>query len=118
MSPFLFCVLSTLYTGRGRCNRLMGSRSSLVYFILMKFSVTPESRSTVASALFQDRWMNRCNCIDFHMEKYILSDPVLLIQAAWIRPLKNFPPELLVWSSVLPGRLLGAHLTADRWTRP
>ena len=61
--------------------------------MLMKFSVAPESRSAVFSALFQDRWMNRCNCIDFHIEKYILSDPILLIQAAWIRPPKNFPPE-------------------------
>ena len=72
----------------------MGSHNSLVYFMLMKFSVAPESRSTVVSALFQDRWMNRCNCIDFHMEEYILSDPILLIQAAWIRPPKNFLPEL------------------------
>ena len=96
MSPFLFLVLSTLYTGWGCCSHLMGSRSSLAYFMLMKFSVAPESRSAVVSALFQDRWMNRHNCIDFCIEKYILSDPVLLIQAAQIRPLKNFPPELPV----------------------
>ena len=107
MSPFLFHVLSTLYTGHGCCSHLMGSCNSLVYFMLMKFSVAPESRSAVVSALFQDRWMNRCNCIAFRMEKYILSDPILLIQAAWIRPPKNFLPELLVWSSALPDRLLG-----------
>ena len=58
--------------------------------------------------------MNRHSCIDFHMEKYILSDPVLLIQTTWIRPLKNFPPELPVLSSTLLGHLLGAHLTVDR----
>ena len=69
----------------------MGSHSSFTYFILMKFLVAPESRSTVVSALFWDRWMNKRSCIDFCIEKYILSDPVLLIQAAWIRPLKNFP---------------------------
>ena len=71
----------------------------------MKFSVAPESRSAVVSALFRDRWMNRHSCNDFHIEKYILSDPVLLIQAAQIRPLKNFPPGLPVWSLALPDRL-------------
>ena len=50
--------------------------------------------------------MNRCNCIDFHTEKYILSDPVLLIQATWIRPPKNFPLGLPFLSSVLLGLLL------------
>ena len=71
----------------------MGSRSSLVYFMLMKFSVAPESNNVVVLALFQDRWMNKHNCIDFCIEKYILSDPILLIQAAQIRPPKNFPLE-------------------------
>ena len=80
----------------------------------MKFSVAPESRSAVVSALFQDRWMNRHNCIDFCMEKYILSDPVLLIQAAQIRPPKNFPLELPAWSSILPDHLSGAHSIVDR----
>ena len=94
MSLFLFCVPSTLYTGCGHCSCLMGSCGSLAYFMLMKFSVAPESRSAVILALFQDRWMNKCSCIDFCIEKYILSDPVLLIQATQIRPPKNFPPEL------------------------
>ena len=93
----------------------MGSHGSLAYFILMKFSVAPESRSAVVLALFQDRWMNRCSCIDFRMEKYILSDPILLIQATQIRPPKNFPPELLAWSSIPPDCLLGAHSIVDRW---
>ena len=92
----------------------MGSHSSLAYFMLIKFSVAPESRSAVVSALFQDRWMNRHNCIDFHIEKYILSDPVLLIQAAWIRPPKNFPPELPIKSSAPLDRLLGAHSIVGR----
>ena len=83
----------------------------------MKFSVAPESRSAVVLALFQDRWMNKRSCIDFHIEKYILSDPILLIQATWIRPPKNFPPELLVWSSVLLDRLLGVHSVVDRWSQ-
>ena len=64
--------------------------------MLIKFSVAPESRSAVVLALFHDRWMNRCNCTDFHIEKYILSDPILLIQATQIRPPKNFPLELPV----------------------
>ena len=48
------------------------------------------------------------------MEKYILSDPVLLIQAAQIRPPKNFPPELPIGSLILLDRLLGAHSTVGR----
>ena len=116
MSPFLFRIPSTLYTGHGLCSHLIGSHSSLAYFILMKFSVAPESRSAVVSALFQDRWMNKCNCIDFCIEKYILSDPILLIQAAQIRPPKNFPPGLPIESWALLGRPLGALLIAGRWS--
>ena len=52
------------------------------------------------------------------MEKYILSDPVLLIQAAWIRPLKNFPPELPIGSLILLGHLLGVHSIGGRWSLP
>ena len=86
--------------------------------MLMKFSVAPESRSAVVSALFRDRWMNKRSCIDFRIEKYILSDPVLLIQAAQIRPPKNFPPELPIWSSILLGCLLGGHSVVDKWIPP
>ena len=75
----------------------------------MKFSVAPESRGAVVLALFWDRWMNRCNCMDFHIEKYILSYPILLIQAAWIRPPKNFLPELPFMSSTLLDHLLVVH---------
>ena len=82
--------------------------------MLMKFSVAPESRSAVVLALFQDRWMNKRSCIDFRIEKYILSDPILLIQATRIRPLKNFPPELPIWSSILLDCLLGAHSVVGR----
>ena len=92
----------------------MGSHSSLAYCMLIKFLVAPESRSAVVSALFHDRWMNRRNCIDFCIEKYILSDPVLLIQATWIRPLKNFPLGLPISSSILPDHLLEVHLTVSR----
>ena len=76
----------------------------------MKFSVAPVSRSTVVLALFQDRWMNKHSCIDFHIERYILSDPILLIQAAWIRLPKNFLPGLPSSSSALPDCLLVVHL--------
>ena len=117
MSPFLFCVPSTLYTSHGHCRCLMGSRSSLAYCMPMKFSVAPESRSAVVLALFRDRWMNRHNCIDFHIEKYILSDPILLIQATQIRPPKNFPPEPPFWSSTPLDRLLEVHSIGDRWNR-
>ena len=117
MSPFLFCVPSTLYTGCGHCKCLMGSCSSFAYCMLIKFLVTPESRSAVVLALFHDRWMNICNCIDFHIEKYILSDPTLLIKAAQIRPPKNFPPELPFLSSTLLGLLSGACSIVDRWSQ-
>ena len=53
--------------------------------------------------------MNKCNCIDFHIEKYILSDPILLIQATQIRPLKNFPLGLPSMSSTPFGHLLAVH---------
>ena len=82
--------------------------------MLIKFLVAPESRSAVVSALFHDRWMNKCNCIDFCIEKYILSDPVLLIQAAQIRPLKNFPLGLPSLSSAPLGLLLGGHSIVSR----
>ena len=75
----------------------------------MKFLVAPESRSAVVLALFQDRWMNRHNCMDFCIKKYILSDPVLLIQATWIRPPKNFLPELPFASSTSLDHLLVVH---------
>src|SRR5580692_7382918 len=105
MSPFLFLVLSTLKTGRGFSNLLMGKCISLAYRILRKFSVAPESRSAIVSALFLARWMNRCSCIDFRIDRYILSEPVLLIQAARIRPLKN-PLLSLPFYSLMPlGRL-------------
>src|SRR5580692_415278 len=105
MSPFLFLVPSTLKTGRGFSNLLMGKCISLVYRILRKFSVAPESRSAIVLALFLARWMNRRSYIDFRIDKYILSEPVLLIQAAQIRPPKNpllLPPS---YSLVPLGRL-------------
>src|SRR5580692_6649429 len=91
----------------------MGKCISLAYHILRKFSVAPESRSAIVSALFLARWMNRRSCIDFHIDKYILSEPVLLIQAARIRPPKN--PLLLLpfYSSMLPDRLLRATPAVD-----
>src|SRR5580692_5384788 len=106
MSPFLFLVLSTLKMGRGFSSLLMGKCISLAYRMLRKFSVAPESRSAIISALFLARWMNRRSCIDFRIDKYILSEPVLLIQAARIRPPKN--PLLLLpfCSSVPPDHLL------------
>src|SRR5580692_12438448 len=112
MSPFLFLVLSTLKTGRGFSSLLMGKCISLAYRILRKFSVAPESRSTIVSALFLARWMNRRNCIDFRIDKYILSEPVFLIQAIWIRPPKNPLPLLPTCSSTLLDHLLRELLAA------
>src|SRR5580704_930407 len=106
MSPFLFLVPSTLKTCRGFSNFLMGKCISLAYRILRKFSVAPESRSAIVSALFLARWMNRCSCIDFCIDKYILSEPVFLIQAVWIRPLKNPLLSPLIYSSTLLGHPL------------
>ena len=57
--------------------------------------------------------MNKHNCIDFYIEKYILSDPVHLIQVTWIRPLKNFLLGLPSSSSALPGHLLAEHSVVD-----
>src|SRR5580693_4815933 len=99
MSPFLFLVPSTLKTGRGFSSLLMGKCISLAYHMLRKFSVAPESRSAVVLALFLARWMNRHSCIDFCIDKYILSEPVLLIQAIQIRHLKNPLPLPLAYSS-------------------
>src|SRR5580692_9577282 len=83
----------------------MGKCISLAYRIFRKFSVAPESRSAIVLALFLARWMNRRNCIDFRIDKYILSEPVLLIQATRIRPPKN-PLPLLPSCSLTPlGRL-------------
>src|SRR5580692_10634231 len=110
MSPFLFLVPSTLKTGRGLSSLLMGKCISLAYCILRKFSVAPESRSAIVSALFLARWMNRRSCIDFRIDRYILSEPVFLIQAAWIRPPKNPLLSLPSYSSVLPDHLLKVTL--------
>src|SRR5580692_704141 len=117
MSPFLFLVPSTLKMGRGFSSLLMGKCISLVYRILRKFSVAPESRSAIVSALFLARWMNRCSCIDFCIDKYILSEPVLLIQATRIRPPKNPLPLLPFCSSMLPDRLSRATPIVDGGSR-
>src|SRR5580692_4846665 len=86
----------------------MGKCISLAYRIFRKFSVAPESRSAIVLALFLARWMNRRSCIDFCNDKYILSEPVFLIQAVRIRPPKNPLPLLPTYSSVLLDRLLRA----------
>src|SRR5580692_10072623 len=117
MSPFLFLVLSTLKTGRGFSSLLMGKCISLAYRILRKFSVAPKSRSAIVSALFLARWMNRCSCIDFRIDKYILSEPVLLIQAARIRPPKNPLPLPPSYSSVLPDHLSRVTPAVDGGSR-
>src|SRR5580692_6504200 len=99
--------------GHGFSSLLMGKRISLAYCILRKFSVAPESRSAIVSALFLARWMNRRSCIDFRIDKYILSEPVFLIQAVRIRPPKNpllLPPS---YSLMPPGRLWRATLAVD-----
>src|SRR5580693_2883919 len=117
MSLFLFLVLSTLKTGHGFSSLLMGKCISLAYCILRKFSVAPESRSAIVSALFLARWMNRRSCIDFCIDKYILSEPVLLIQAIWIRPLKNPLLSLPFYSSMFPDRPLRVTPIVDGGSR-
>ena len=49
---------------------------------------------------FFSRWMNKYNCMDFCIKKYILSDLVFLIQAAQIRP-----PKISLLSSHLHHQL-------------
>src|SRR6266576_401034 len=51
-SPALFSVPSTLYSFRGCGRVLMGSFIHRAYVRSIKFSVAPESRSAMASALF------------------------------------------------------------------
>src|SRR5580692_1250281 len=99
--------------GHGLSSLLMEKRISLAYCILRKFSVAPESRSAIVLALFLARWMNRCSCIDFCIDKYILSEPVFLIQAIWIRPPKNPLLLPLIYSSTLLGRPLRVTPVVD-----
>src|SRR5580692_4771634 len=117
MSPFLFLVSSTLKTGHGLSSLLMGKRISFAYCMLRKFSVAPESRSAIVSALFLARWMNRHSCIDFHIDRYILSETVFLIQAVRIRPPKNPLLSLPSYSSVLPDRPLRVTPVVDGGNR-
>src|SRR5580692_2165571 len=103
--------------GCGFSSLLMGKCISFAYCILRKFLVAPESRSAIVSALFLARWMNRCSCIDFCINKYILSEPVFLIQAIWIRPPKNPLLSLPTYSSTLLDHPLRATPTVGGGNR-
>ena len=98
-------------------NLLIGKHISLAYYILRKFLVAPESRSAIILALFLNRWMNRHSCIDFYIDKYILSEPVFLIQAIQIRPPKNTLLSPLIYSSTLLGHPLRVTPVVDGGSR-
>src|SRR5258708_22706099 len=67
----------------------MGSCSHFAYLRFMKFSVAPESISTIASALFATEWTKNQSVIDFRAERY--TSPLLpcLISADLIRQFEN-----------------------------
>src|SRR6266446_3904803 len=57
-------------TDRGRGIFLIGSRSHLAYSRLRKFSVAPESRREIVSALFAGEWMKTQTVIDLRVDIY------------------------------------------------
>src|SRR5258708_28557530 len=68
---------------------LIGSRSHFAYLRFIKFSVAPESTSTIALALFAMEWTKNPSVIDFRAERY--TSPLLpcLISADLIRQFEN-----------------------------
>ena len=73
----------------GWASSLMGNFNHLAYDKFMKFSVAPESRRAVASALFAMECMKKQTVIDLHAD--INTSPLLLclISAEVIRQQEN-----------------------------
>ena len=75
------------------------------HFLLIKFSVAPESRSAVVSALLFDVWRNTCIDIDWRFDKYTRSELPALIKADLIRQSENPAPLLHscdIWGLAFP----------------
>src|SRR5216684_8763286 len=64
----------------------------------MKFSVAPESRRAIASALFAIEWIKNRTVIDFRADMYTFESQFCLIKADLIRQRENPPVGL----SLLP----------------
>ncbi len=60
----------------------------------MKFSVDPESRRAIASALFAIEWMKNRTVIDFRADMYTFESQLRLIKADLIRQRENPPVGL------------------------
>ena len=101
-SPLTFSVLFMLNSFLGWASFLMRSFSHLAYNRFMKFSVAPESKRAVASALFATECMKKQTVIDLHAD--INTSPLLLclINAKVIRWQEN--PDLLCLSWLFLGQ--------------
>src|SRR6266436_5378190 len=89
-------------------SRLIGSFSHFAYLKFRKFSVAPESRRDIVSALFEFEWIKTRTVIDFQADMYTL-ELLGLISADLIR-LRENPVDPL-----LP--LLGRVSLCFPWTR-
>src|SRR6266481_1662405 len=97
---------STLNNFLGKGNRLIGSLSHFAYSRFRKFSVAPESRRDIVSALLEFEWIKTRTVIDFRADMYTL-ELLGLISADLIR-LRENPVGLL-----LP--LLGRVFLGSPW---
>src|SRR5258708_15266166 len=78
----------------------------------MKFSVAPESRRAIASALFAIEWMKNRTVIDFRADMYTFESQFCLIKADLIRQREN-PPVGLSLSLTYPSHLVASPLAPD-----
>src|SRR6266403_34251 len=76
----------------GKGSRLIGSFSHFAYLRFKKFSVAPESRRDMVSALFEFEWIKTWTVIDFRADMYTL-ELLGLISADLIR-LRENPVDL------------------------
>src|SRR6266404_5401255 len=85
---------STLNSFLGKGSRLIGSFSHFAYSRFRKFSVAPELRRDIVSALFEFEWIKTRTVIDFRVDMYTL-ELLGLISANLIR-LRENPVDLLL----------------------
>src|SRR6266446_2167196 len=78
----------------GKGSRLIGSFSHFAYLRFKKFSVAPESRRDMVSALFEFEWIKTWTVIDFRADMYTL-ELLGLISADLIRLRENPVDPLL-----------------------
>ncbi len=92
----------------GKGSRLIGSFSHFAYLRFKKFSVAPESRRDMVSALFEFEWIKTWTVIDFRADMYTL-ELLGLISADLIR-LRENPVDL-------PRPLLEPAFLCSLWIR-